>query len=228
MSLSMYAARSALLVFLVSSSLSMTLRASSESPPTWLGTIAITAVVEDQTGAVLHYYRTTTTLHLRESHGKVVDGALRVPLISVLTVIHYADCMEASSESFGHSGPELESLDDNVGAESTCLGIDAERIVDETLGYLETRDDKTVYYISIPKAFGTFACDENRSECLKRALVIGQGDLESAVVEAGDSEARMLSDGGSLMVGNFEVRRDRSTAVYNYSVMWRADRYIYE
>ena len=180
--------------------LALLVASAQETHTRWRGTVTVTGTIHEP--AAYHPYKTTVTLRLREGERTAVDGGFRVPLLSDSSTIHVE-----------HS---LFQLDGSL----ICSGTGTEEIKNGPIGYLETRDDATRYHLAIPRAFGAYACGQNRKTTGNRIVVIGLGDHEPARIETEDSRVRVVPQSDPVMRGTFESRKSRRAVRYEYKVEW--------
>jgi hypothetical protein len=105
-----------------------------------------------------------------------------------------------------------------------CLGVGTEPLPGGVIGYLETKGGKTTYHLAIPRAFGAFACGENRAIKRNRVVLIGRGDPMAAEIETADLVVRGLEEGDSVMKGSFEAKKTRGPVRYEFSISWAITR----
>src|SRR5262245_17582464 len=153
-----------------------------------------------------HPYSATIALRLRESERVPVTGGFRIPLVSDGSV------------------NEVQMSVHQVGGPVLCSGVGVEALPDRTIGYLEAKGGRTTYRLAIPRAFGAFACGQNRAIKRNRVVTIGVGDAVAAEIETQDSVVRELDESNSVMQGSFESTKTRGPVRYEYSISWSITR----
>lgn len=170
----------------------------------WHGTVTVTGMIHEPEG--YHPYTTTATLRLHEGERVRTDGALRVSLISDSSMIDVEHSLFQSDGSL------------------VCSGSGTEELPNGTIGYLETKGRKTRYHLAIPRAFGAYACGQNRKTTANRFVIVGSGDHEPVRIETEDREVRFLVEADSVMRGVFESTKSRGAVSYEYKVEWNVVR----
>jgi len=170
----------------------------------WQGTVIVDGLIYEPGG--YHPYKTTISLHLRESERVAVPGGFRVPLASDGSVY------EVQTSVHQTNGPML------------CSGTGTETHTGRSIGYVETKGGKATYHLALPRAFGAFACGRNHTTGADRFVIIGLGDPEAADIETADTVVRALEAKGSLMKGTFRANKTRGPVRYEYDVSWSLTR----